>query len=503
MSISTVDRSAAGDRVAEWRQAVLGCVAAGGRFAGLFAAGDGRHCDLTALVATSGRIVRLATVVEAGDDGLRYPALTPDVAAASWYERALHDLSGVLPVGHPRLEPLLLPREPDEPPPRPGSPRPWAGSSAPPERPGPVDVAGRGMFTISYRPVRSGVFESIEYLVETPGEDIPRVNIRPYFKHRGVAKRFEGRGVDDAVLVAERVEGIASVAHAIAFCRAVENLGGVRVPPAAALMRVVFAELERIVNHLDVAMRLAEAAGLSVAIARFGWHKELLMRLVSRLCGSRFGRGVVVPGGVRADLDVRPTTLRADLAVFAHRIRGDVRALMASPSFLDRLRHTGILEADLARRFGALGPIGRASGCDNDVRRERPYDGYLLLPPPPRPGIDTCDAVGRLRVRWNEVESSFALIGAALDAIAGLSDDRVTVPIDPFLSGTATGSAEAPQGEALYDLRLIEGAVRRCFARSASFHNLPLFREVWHGDVKTDFAFIEASFGLSYAAVAM
>ena len=57
------------------------------------------------------------------------------------------------------------------------------------------------------------------------------------------------------------------------------------------------AELERLAGHLDVALRLADAAGLAVATARLGWHKERVLRLVSRLCGSRFGRGVVVPAG--------------------------------------------------------------------------------------------------------------------------------------------------------------------------------------------------------------
>ena len=76
-------------------------------------------------------------------------------------------------------------------------------------------------------PVRSGVFESIEFLIETPGEDIPHLNIRPHYKHRGIAKRFEGLPLADGVLVAERVEGIASVAHALAFAHAAETLAEV------------------------------------------------------------------------------------------------------------------------------------------------------------------------------------------------------------------------------------------------------------------------------------
>ena len=170
------------------------------------------------------------------------------------------------------------------------------------------------MFTLPFGPVRSGVMESIEYLIETPGEDIPHLNIRPHYKHRGIAKQFENRTVADGVLVAERVEGISSVAHALAYCHAVESLADTHVPIRAQLVRVVYAELERIANHLDVAMRLADAAGLAVATARFGWHKEVLMRLVSQLCGNRFGRGVVVPGGISDGLHVDPIALARGLA---------------------------------------------------------------------------------------------------------------------------------------------------------------------------------------------
>jgi Ni,Fe-hydrogenase III large subunit len=490
-----------GISVTWWRDQIVRRVAAGERFGGVYAAGGGDSCVLSALLVSGHGVDWLRAKPVVDNEALSYPALTPDVEAAFWYERALHDLSGVVPCGHPRLEPLLLPRRPDTPPPRPGDAAVRA-PLGPEERHGPADVTGRGVFTIPYGPVRSGVVESIEFLVETPGEDIPHVNIRPYFKHRGVAKRFESLAVDDGVLVAERVEGIASVSHALAFSHAVEELACVRVPPSAELLRVVFAELERLANHLDVAMRLADAAGLAVAVARFGWHKEMVMRLVSRLCGNRFGRGVVVPGGVRAGLAVRLDDLATEVVSINKRVRGDVRALMASASFLDRLRGTGMLDADRARRHGALGPVGRASGFDDDARRHRPYDGYRLLAPPARPDIDSCDAVGRLRVRWAEVESGVALILGAVAALRDLDDYRPNVAVTP-VSGSATGWAEAPQGETLYGLEVAGGRIRRCFARSASFHNLVLFHDVWNGDVKTDFAFIEASFGLSYAAVAM
>ncbi len=491
--------------VAGWGDAVRGRAAAGARLVGVYGSDRGDGCRLTAVLAEQDRLGALSTIVPAGTDGVaRYRSLSPEVPAAFWYERALHDLSGVVPEGHPRLDPLLLDRGGSTPAPRPGGPAvasggtPMAG-----ERPGPVDVVGHGMFTLPLGPVRSGVFESIELLLETPGEDIPHVNVRPHYKHRGVAKQFEGRAPRDAVLVAERVEGISSVAHALAFCHAVEDLAGIEVPRHARLVRVVLAELERMANHLDVTMRLADAAGLAVAVSRFGWHKERVLRLTSSVCGNRFGRATVGIGGLCRGLDLDTRSLAEELRALGSRIRSDIRALEASASFLDRLRGTGPLAHERAVQHGAVGPIGRASAVDNDVRRMRPYDGYRDLPPVPAPHAWSGDVLARSRVRWEELMTSVATLLDALDTLG-----RAPVPASEATDtrvpdGLGLGSAESAQGEVVHALELSGGIVRRCFARSASFHDLVLFHDVFAGDVFTDLPFIEASFGLGYAGVAM
>ena len=139
-------------------------------------------------------------------------------------------------------------------------------------------------------------------------------------------------------------------------------------PPAAALVRVLHAELERIANHLDVAVRLADAAGLAVATARLALHKERVLRLVSRLCGSRFGRGVVVPGGVSAPPRLPPAEILAEVDKLRRAVTAEAAALMATSSFLDRLRGTGPADA------GAGSPARRArpGRQGRRVRRRRP-----------------------------------------------------------------------------------------------------------------------------------
>jgi formate hydrogenlyase subunit 5 len=477
MTITAAQQSAAA-----LTEALQARIARGMRFAGVFAAPQDGGTILTAHVTGPDGIDTLETLLPPG--AASYPALTPAVDAAFWYERVIHDETGLVPDGHPRLAPLVAPGSADD----------HALAR---------HVAGYGMFTIPHGPVRSGVFESMEYLVETPGEAIPHLNMRIFYKHRGIAARFASATVADGVLLAERTEGIASVAHALAYCHAVEAIAGCAVPREAALVRVVHAELERIANHLDVAMRMADAAGLAVATARFALHKERVLRLTGGMCGSRFGRGVVVPGGISAFPRMSQGELLAALGPLEKQVAADSGALIGTSSFLDRLRGTGPLTPARAREHGALGPVGKASGYADDARTARPYDGY------PLPGVEPVaqhsggDAMTRLRVRFDETAQAFRLIRQALSDLperGHASPSRARC--DP-LDGRAAGWAEAPQGEVIYDLTMEDGRIARGRPRSASFHNLVLMHEVFAGDILTDFPFIEASFGLSVAGAAL
>jgi Ni,Fe-hydrogenase III large subunit len=446
--------------------------------------------------------------------------LTHQVPPAFWYERAIHDLIGLVPDDHPRLDPLVFPHGETTRLPRPGTPdhpaRITADTAALP-----VQLHGPGLFTIPHGPVRSGVFESVEYLVETPGEDIPVLRIRPHAKHRGIQKRFESVTVGDGVLLAERVEGIASVAHALAFCHAVEHLAGIEVPTVAGLVRVLHAELERIANHLDVLAKLTDAAGLAVATARFTLHKERTLRLVGGLCGSRFGRGLICPGGITALPRLGLEQANTHLATLQAGIDADVRELLHTSSFLDRVRTAGPLRVEHARTQGALGPVGRGSGCADDARVSRPYDGYRHLAPPPVAVRHAGDAQARMQVRIEEIDTACYLAGQALGHLQDAPTDQLSVACRPH-PGTAVGWAEAPQGEVLYLLEVhtatdsdsdsdsdsdtddrAEERITFCAPRSASFHNLSLFPSIFVGDILTDFPFNEASFGLSIAGVVM
>lgn len=471
-------------------------VSEGARLVTLYGDDLGDALRVTAALALDGSILALEIYLDPADP--RYPALTPAIPAAHWYERALHDLFGVVPEGHPWLKPLVLHEE-------------WADGAHPlraayprdaiPPAPGgvwtPPLVEGEGVFAIPYGPVRSGVFESAQFLVQTAGEDILAMTPRMFYKHRGIEKLFAAVPLDQAVLVAEHASGVAALAHSLAFCQAVERAAGVAAAPRAAAIRTICAELERLHNHLDSLMRECETASLAVGQAQFAMLKERVLRLNAELAGNRFLRGVNRIGGVRINLG---TVQHALLMKELDRIEVDyartVKRFLGTTSMRDRLLTTGRLSTDTALAFGAVGPVARGSGLEVDARLDRPYAAYdraNVVLQVERAG----DALARTRVRIGEIENSLTIIRETMD---GLPDGPLHVEIPAVPDGArAFGWAEAPQGEVVYAVRFGPDGLARCALRSPSFCNWSFYERTMPRNVLTDVGFIEHSFGLSQA----
>lgn len=445
---------------------------AGGRFVTLTDAHDG---GLLGAVALRGRLAVVHAA--AGEDGVvRYAALGPWWPAAAWAELELAERQ-------PAIQPQGL----------------AAGARLPGSDADVLDrrVEGFDVFVLPYGPVRSGVFEAIQFVIETGGEDVPRVQTRPFLKRRGLERRALGMAPEQAVYVAERVAGIATVAHACAFAHAVERASGVQPPPRALRWRAVYAELERLANHLDVIAKQAETTALAVGQARFQILKEDVLRLQASLTGSRFARGAIVPGGVRDEGQLSPDGLLAWADRFERSLRSDRRMFLATASMTDRLIGAGRLERALVERMGAVGPLARGSGLSTDARHERPYGAYRHL------GLRVVsarggDAMARVEVRFGELAESLRLLRQAADQL-GRRDGGLRAPLPDDASGEAFGWTEAPQGELLYHVALEHGRVARLHVASPSLRNWALFEHAFPSDVLTDFAFIEHSFGLTPA----
>jgi formate hydrogenlyase subunit 5 len=360
-----------------------------------------------------------------------------------------------------------------------------------------VRVQGLDAFTIPYGPVRSGIFEAIQFQIESGGEDVPALQTRPFFKRRGMEARFAGLEPSAAVGVAERTAGIASCAYASAFSQAVERALGVVAPRRAESWRAVHCELERMACHLDVIAKQAETTALYVGQARFQILKERIMRLRARLTGSRFGRGMIVPGGVRADGAMDLDELLGELDELERQLRRDRRMFLGTASMTDRLIGSGRLARALVEEYGAVGPLARGSGVSTDARHERPYGSYRRL------GLRLVsaragDAMARVEVRFGELFESLRLVRQTIDQLRR-HDGELLAPLPAAGAGEALAWAEAPQGELLVWAELADGLLGHVHIASPSLRNWALFDHAFPNDVLTDFAFIEHSFGLTPA----
>jgi len=424
------------------------------------------------------------------------PSLAGVSPLLGWYEREISDLFGLKFVGHPEpyrlvlhtgAMPVLPPLDaayPTE------TAMPYAAADG-----GIPDIESPDVQRLPFGPVRADVVESVEIIFFYIGERILHVHPQLFFKHRGMEKRFEGGSLARGVVLAERVSGVGSFAHGLAFCQAVEHAADCAVPRRASMLRTLLAELERLYNHLHYFGYLAHTTTLKVGEAQGKLLEERAKQINGRLTGSRFLRGLLNPGGLRRDLNPKPwlsaalEELRQDIATY-------VTMLESTNSQLDRLLTTGKLSRQVALDQGATGPIERASGVDRDLRRDHAYAAYGDLPLTV-PVKTTGDAHARAQVRSAEIDASIALIQRILLLLA---DGPVRVDCAPPAKSQGLGWTESPRGSLFYAVHFdAAGKLARVKIKSPSFSNWRVFPFTVHDSNMMDYAINAASFGLTVA----
>ncbi|MGH7024674.1 MAG: nickel-dependent hydrogenase large subunit [Caulobacteraceae bacterium] len=425
---------------------------------------------------------------------------TPSMANISpllgWYEREITDLFGLSFTDHPDPSRLVL-HEGAE------SPCPPLDPHFPAEAKlglggdigGMPEMESVDVQRLPWGPVRADVVESGEFVFFYIGEHILHLHTQLFFKHRGIEKRFQGMTPKAGVVLAERVSGVGSLAHALAFCQALEAASGCAPPKRARLLRTLLAEMERLYNHLHYLGHLTETTTLKVGAAEGKLLEERAKQLNARLTGSRFLRSILAPGGLRQDLDpgdwLAPEIekLREETAVYT-------ATLESTGTYLDRLITTGVLERQVAYDQGATGPVERASGLDRDLRRDHPYAAYGDFPVA-APVRTAGDAHARAEVRMAEIDASFDLI---LHVLGELAPGEVASPCAPAPESEGLGWAESPRGSLFYAVHIDDaGRLARVKIKSPSFSNWRVFPFTVHDSNMMDYAINEASFGLTIA----
>lgn len=310
-------------------------------------------------------------------------------------------------------------------------------------------------------------------------EAIPAIG----YVHRGLEKLTELKEFTQNTYVVERICGICSCMHALAYCQGIENLMNIQVPDRARFLRVIWAELHRIHSHLLWLGLLADSFGFESLFMQIWRNREKVMDIMEETAGSRVIISANTIGGTRRDISKE---LLLKTKIVTEEIREDMKRI--EKVFLDdytvkrRLVGIGVLTKDEAYKLGAVGPMARASGIAQD-HRTTGYAAYGELDFEPVV-LQDGDCYTRTAVRMKEVYQSIGLIGQAIDK---LPEGEIAVPFKGNPSGEVIIRVEQPRGEVLYYLRA-NGTknLERMRVRTPTFANIPSLLKMLPGSELAD-----------------
>ena len=306
-------------------------------------------------------------------------------------------------------------------------------------------------FVIPIGPQHPSLKEPACFKITLQGEKVIDAEIGIGYNHRGVEKSCEGRNYYQALYILERVCGICSHSHSTCFLMAVEKLAGVEIPRRAAFIRTIFAELERIHSHLLWLGVAGHEIGFDTLFMYVWRDRELVLDILAMLCGNRVNYGINTPGGVRRDLEPQHIDdIRRMCNKIEERNNYYVNLALSDATLAARLSGVGKLSREDALKYGAVGPVLRASGVKSDTRRNDPY---LIYPEIPFDVItyDSCDVFGRVVVRVLEINESIKIIRYCLD---NMPDGEILAKVPRRIpAGEVVSRYEAPRGE---DVHLIK-----------------------------------------------
>lgn len=443
---------------------------------------------------------------------------------AGWYEREIYDMFGIRFSGHPDLRRLLMPEG-------------WQGHPLRKSYPGRatempaytiedarnlqprageqfyrVDEDGES-YVLNIGPHHTGTHGIIRYIAKMEGETITGLDMDIGYHHRGAEKIGERQHWIQYIPYTDRVDYLVGAANEFPYVLAVEKIAGIRVPERAEYIRVLFAELSRIANHMAYMGITANDVGALTPNFYAFRDREMIMDIVEMISGGRLHPAFFRPGGVAADLpEGWKEPVEAFLRVFPKRLGEYEKITLKNPVFRARTVDVGLMEKHDAMDLGVTGPNLRSTGVNWDLRKNMPYSVYGSLDfDVPTDTVSDCWT--RFRLRAEECRQSVRIIRQVIDQMPGgryiSADYRYVVPerqdmlkdieslIHHFINvsrgpkiprGEAYAATENPRGEqGYYVVSDGLGFAYRVRIRASSFTNIQAFAKICKGATIADF----------------
>lgn len=390
--------------------------------------------------------IRIKVALPSGK--LHIPTITDIWPSANWYERELWDMFGIVVDGHPHLARLIMPKT-------------WVGH--PLRKDHPARATEMGPFQLSdekqdaeqealrFRPEEWGMKRSsqdadfiflnvgpqhpgthgvLRIVLQLDGEEIVDLVPEIGFHHRGAEKMGERQSWHTYIPYTDRVDYLGGVMNNLAYLTAFEKLAGIRVPPRAQMIRVMLAELFRIISHLVWYGTFAQDLGQMSPVFYTFNDRERAFALVEAICGARMHPNWFRIGGVAQDLPNGWDTMFRDfLEYFPPRLKEYDGEVLQNRIFKARTQGIGVYTLEQAIDWGVTGPNLRACDFPWDFRKKQPYSGYDQFEfeiPTAQHG----DCYDRALVRVEEMRQSLRIIDQCME----------NMPAGPYQSPDALGT---------------------------------------------------------------
>lgn len=361
-------------------------------------------------------------------------------------------------------------------------------------------------YTAPVGPTHPALKEPILFTLQLEGERIVKADFAPGQAHRGIEWMGMRRNCIQVVYLAERICGLCGITHAIAYCRAVEQIAQIEVPARAHYIRTIVGEIERIHSHLLWAGVEAHELGFDSLFYYAFRVRENVMDLLEFLTGNRVHYAIIQIGGVRRDItpDQFPR-IEESLRYYEEGFDRLASIFLEDTTIQMRCRDCGVLTYEEALKLCPVGPTARASGIPKDVRVDHPYAAYGDLDlqpvlPNQYTGEIRGDVYDRIVVRLLEIKQSIAIIRQCLAQIP--AGPILAIPKPAVLlaklkgaSGEAVGRHEAPRGEVMHYVRLAAGVEEPVAwkVKASSYSNYMSWIPMLEGEQIADIPVIVAS----------